>query len=180
MEQTRARILDAVVAILARDVAELSVQAVARESGISRPTIYRHFRSKREMIDAVGEAYEKKLGVDPETFPRDLDSMLQHVPEVFARSESVDDSFRAAVWSTAARGASQRRARARRLEEMRALLAPATRGMSQDDLERLARVATVLCSSSTRRAFHDLIGLGPADAASCVTWAIRRLVGGER
>ena len=176
VERTREKILEAVVAILARDVSDLSVQAVARESGISRPTIYRHFPGKRAMIAAVGDAYAKKLGVDQRSFPRDLEALLREVPAVFARSEALDDTFRAASWSTLGRRHHHgKEGRARRLADMRAVLAPAARGLAERDREQLARVSTVLCSSATRRAFRDVLGLGPEEAADCVTWAIRRL-----
>ena len=46
-DETRARILDATVRVMARGLASLSIPAVAREAGVSVPTVYRHFATKR-------------------------------------------------------------------------------------------------------------------------------------
>src|SRR5262245_35485083 len=48
--ETRTRILDACVAILGRNVAELSIPAVAREAGVSVPTVYRNFADKKTLV----------------------------------------------------------------------------------------------------------------------------------
>lgn len=54
--QTRRRIIDATLALLRSEgVAGTSISAVARESGISRPTIYAHFRDIDELVHAAVE-----------------------------------------------------------------------------------------------------------------------------
>ena len=52
-EETRARILDATVPVMARGIASLSIPAVAREAGVSVPTVYRHFATKQDLIEAI-------------------------------------------------------------------------------------------------------------------------------
>jgi AcrR family transcriptional regulator len=177
--QTRARILDAVARILARGVADLSVQAVARESGISRPTLYRHFPTKRAMVEAIGKRYAESLGLDGAHFPRDLDELLAALPTVYARSEALDDTLRAAVWSQLVRRTTGQEGKAYRLTRMEAILAPFVTELSSGDRLRLLRVATMLCSSAARKAFHDVVGSSSAEAADCVTWTLRRLTGGR-
>ena len=49
-EQTRARILDATVRVMARGLTSVSIPAVAREAGVSVATIYRHFATKRDLL----------------------------------------------------------------------------------------------------------------------------------
>jgi len=52
-DQTRGRILDAVVQVMAGGIASLSIPDVAREAGVAVPTVYYHFRTKDDLLEAV-------------------------------------------------------------------------------------------------------------------------------
>src|SRR5215218_6480736 len=71
--QTRAAILDALVRVMARGVAELSVPAVAQEAGVSLRTVYRHFPTKRELLNALAWHLDARIAYSPEPFPTSLD-----------------------------------------------------------------------------------------------------------
>ncbi len=54
LQNTRRRILDAACRCFDRDsIRHTSMEEVARESGMSRQTIYRHFQAKEELVAAV-------------------------------------------------------------------------------------------------------------------------------
>lgn len=178
-ELTRRRILDAVVRILARNVADLSVEAVARESGVSRPTVYRYFRSKREMVDAVGRMYAERTGTIEAARAATLDELLAHVPDIFRRYEHLEPELRAAAMSAETRGASLRH-REDRVGLARRLLAPYAPDLPESDRERLARVVTVLLSSATLRSMRYYLDLSPEEAGELVAWAIRQLAGDRK
>ncbi|BBY29346.1 TetR/AcrR family transcriptional regulator [Mycolicibacterium sediminis] len=58
---TRRRILSATTEVLARSgQTKLSLSDVAMQAGVSRPTLYRWFASKEELLDAFG-AYEQHM-----------------------------------------------------------------------------------------------------------------------
>ena len=58
---TRHRILVATAAVLARSgQTKLSLSEVALQAGVSRPTLYRWFASKGELLDAFG-VYEREM-----------------------------------------------------------------------------------------------------------------------
>ena len=58
---TRSRILAATSEVLARSgQAKLSLSEVALQAGVSRPTLYRWFASKGELLDAFGR-YEREM-----------------------------------------------------------------------------------------------------------------------
>jgi len=58
---TSRRILDATAEVLGRNgVSKLSLSDVALQAGVSRPTLYRWFASKEELIEAFGN-YETEL-----------------------------------------------------------------------------------------------------------------------
>src|SRR5438093_9681250 len=59
-EVTRRRILDALVRTMAKGVAGLSVPAVAAEAGVSVPTVYRHFRTKADLVAALAPYLTRK------------------------------------------------------------------------------------------------------------------------
>jgi hypothetical protein len=63
-EETRVRILDATVRVLARGEATLSIPAIAREAGVSVPTVYRHFGTKAELLASVYPHLVRRTGVD--------------------------------------------------------------------------------------------------------------------
>ncbi len=52
-EDTRARILDAALRVMADGFASVSIPNVAREAGVSVPTVYRHFKTKQDLLDAL-------------------------------------------------------------------------------------------------------------------------------
>jgi AcrR family transcriptional regulator len=58
---TRRRILAATTEVLARNgQSKLSLSEVAMQAGVSRPTLYRWFASKEELLDAFG-LYEREM-----------------------------------------------------------------------------------------------------------------------
>src|SRR6266704_3647723 len=60
---TRQRILDALVRTMGKGVAGLSVPAVAAEAGVSVPTVYRHFRTKADLVAALAPYLSRKTGL---------------------------------------------------------------------------------------------------------------------
>ena len=48
---------------MAHGLADLSIPEVAREAGVSVPTVYRYFMAKRELIEALGIYTLQKLGL---------------------------------------------------------------------------------------------------------------------
>jgi AcrR family transcriptional regulator len=52
---TRNRILEATAGVLGRSGSKLSLSEVALEAGLSRPTLYRWFASKEDLLSAVGD-----------------------------------------------------------------------------------------------------------------------------
>ena len=59
-DATRARLIDAAAVVVGRvGPRKLALSDVAREAGVSRPTLYRYFGSKDELLEAVS-AYEQQ------------------------------------------------------------------------------------------------------------------------
>src|SRR5262245_35187207 len=96
--QTRELILDALVQVMARGVADLSMPAVAREAGVSLRTVYRYFPTKRDLLAAMDTHFEKRMGYSLAPYPRDLDELAANIRQYFRALDGMDATIRAA-WS---------------------------------------------------------------------------------
>jgi AcrR family transcriptional regulator len=174
-QATRVRILEATLRVMARGIASVSVPAVAREAGVSIPTVYRHFGTKQDLLAAV---YLHVVGrAAPAEFapPRTLDELRNGVRAIFEGLDSADDLARAAMASPAAAEA-RRLGMPARLEIYRRLADAIAPNLAQPDRSRIARVLTILISMSALRLWRDHLGSSVDEAADDIDWVIRAAV----
>lgn len=177
VERTRQRILDGLVRVLARGVARLSMPAVAREAGVSVPTVYRYFKSKEELLRGLEDMHEAHLGGvsvwSPP--PTDFESLSSYLRVLFLRYEEMEPMLRTLMSTAAGSPAPQTQMRAglRTIEDWLDSVAPS---LSDEDHVRLRDLIAVLTGSPTQRAFKDYLNLTAGDAAERVSWAVRQLV----
>ncbi len=174
-EETRARILEATVRVMARGVATLSVPAVAREAGVSVPTVYRHFATKAELLAAVYPHLVRRAGLDEFVAPRSLDELYDGVRAIFERIDSFDDLARAAMASPAAAEARQL-SMPDRLALTRRFADSVTPSLREADRDRIARLLVILTSSSALRMWRDHLGSSVDEAAGDVDWLVRAAI----
>ena len=172
-EVTRKRILDGLVRTMGRGVAGLSVPAVAKEAGVSVPTVYRHFRTKADLVEALAPYLSRKTGLMeiPNAGSQDLRALTR---ELYRRNDAMDAEVRAAMASELGSEV-RRRTMPERLTLIRKYMAEHVPGVTGADLERLTRVAMILMSSATMRAYKDYLGMGAMDAAEDVAWTLEIL-----
>ncbi len=171
---TRERILEALVTVLARGAAELSVPAVAREAGVSVATVYRHFPSKHALLDGLGEhVRERWVGELPApSTPEELVGLFaRSYPRIDARSEIVQAAVSSPV-AHRARKASMRR----RLALIDGALAPLKGRIAEDDYARLRSLAALFTASDSVHFLRELVGLSVSEAADVTGWALLTLV----
>lgn len=166
---TRSRILDALVRTMARGVAGLSVPAVAREAGVSIPTVYRHFRTKSELVSALAPYLTTKAGLLelPKVEGKDLASILR---ELYRRNEAMDAEVRAAMASHLGQEVRLRNM-PERLALVRKGIAERVPGLASNELDHFTRVLLILMSSATARAYKDYLGMNASEAVEDVIWA---------
>jgi AcrR family transcriptional regulator len=174
MKRTREQILEGLIRAMARGMVDLSIPEVAREAGVSVPTVYRYFRTKRELIEALGVYIFQKLGVANRQPPRNLEELIAGVKELSHRYEELDETMRAAAMSEFAYEA-RREVLPARLKMYEDALAPVSATLSLPDRMRLRNVVLVLCSTAMIRAFKDYLGLSGEETADNISWAIRTL-----
>jgi AcrR family transcriptional regulator len=172
---TRDRILDATLRVIARGIATVTVPAVAREAGVSVPTVYRHFSTKHELLAAVYPHAMRRAGLREFVLPKSLDELRDRSRDIFAQVDSYDDIARAAMASP---GADEVRALSmpRRLAIFRELVDTFEPKPRHRDRERIVRLLIILTSSSALRTWRDHLGSSVDEAADDLDWIVRAAV----
>lgn len=171
-EATRARILDASMRVISLGLAGVSVPAVAREAGVSVPTIYRHFRTKRDLLAAVYPHAARRTGLDGIPEPRSLDELPTMIRAVIDRLDALDDLSRAALASPG--GAEVRHATmGTRYEGIRRMAESFEPKLTKADQARIARLLVVLSSSASLRMWRDHLEQSPEQVADDIDWVVR-------
>jgi AcrR family transcriptional regulator len=174
-EETRVRILDATVRVMAGGLAYLSIPAVAREAGVSVPTIYRHFETKRDLLAAVYPHVVRRAGLEEVPPPRSMDELRDGLRAYFELTDSLGDLARAAMASPASDGP-RRINMPDRLAIFRRLADSIEPKPPKMDRDRIARLLVILTASSALRLWRDQLGSSVDEAADDVDWALRAVI----
>ena len=172
--ETRSRILDATIRVMAGGVGILSIPDVAREAGVSVPTVYRHFGSKGALLAAVHPHLGRRAGIGDVVEPTSVDEFREMVRAVFSRLESLGEEARVAMSSPAADDA-RRGQMPQRYAMSRRFAATVLPDADEVDQDRLARVLIVLASSGAMRTWRDHLGLSVDVAAEDIHWLLRTI-----
>jgi AcrR family transcriptional regulator len=175
VQRTREQILDALVRTIGQGVAGLSIPAVAREAGVSIPTIYRHFHNKQELVAALGGYLMQKMGLASMQPPRSLDDLLAISRYGFVKAEDMDEAIK--IVAVSELGSRMRKdAMPLRIKMLENALADELAPLNEQDRVRLRNMILVLTSSAMIRAFKEYLDFSGEAAADNVEWAIRLLV----
>ena len=161
--------------VIATGLASLSVPAVARAAGVSVPTVYRHFRTKRELLAALYAHAAHRAGVDAIADPRSLDELRPMIRALLGRMDTLDDLARAAMASP---GASEVRhaTMQTRLQRIRLLTDSIEPKLRKSDRDRITRLLAVLITSSSLRMWREHLGLSPDEVADDIDWIVRAAI----
>lgn len=176
VEATRTRILDAALRVLARGVASVSIPAVAAEARVSVPTVYRHFRSKPELMAAAYPHAVRRAGLDTIDFPRSTDELRPLIRAVYDRLDTLDEVTLAAMASPMAaevRHATMP-ARFERVRRLTDAIEPPP--LVEADRDRITRLLVVITASASLRMWRDHLGLSVDEVADEIEWIVRAAV----
>lgn len=174
-EETRARIIDAAIRVMAGGIASLSIPDVAREARVSVPTVYRHFGTKRDLLDAIYPHLASRAGIGRIDVPESVEEFREMVRNVFGKLESLGEVARAAMSSMASDEARRMQMPARQAMS-RQFVATVMPDGSSTDRERLTRLLVVLTSSTAMRMWRDQQGVSVETAADDIQWLIRKVL----
>jgi AcrR family transcriptional regulator len=170
---TEQRIVEALAALIDQEhPLEISMTAVARRAGVSEPTVYRHFPTKRDLFAAL--AGHQFRTVAAELAPASASDLADAVSTVFQRSAAIENTVR---WTLAAPDPERipRPNVAARLAMLRTALRDVLEDLDDDSAQFLLRTVLLLTSPMAWLYWNDYLGLDPAAAADTAGWAIKNL-----
>jgi len=174
-EGTRGRILDAALRVMTTGVASLSIPAVAREAGVSVPTVYRHFGTKADLLAQMYPHAARRSGLDGLPDPTSLRDVRSSLRAIFERVDALDDMARAAMASPV--GDEVRHATIQsRYERIRRLGDSIDPPLSTADHDRITRLLVVLTQSASLRMWRDHLGASVDDVADDIEWILNAAV----
>lgn len=173
-EETRERILDATGRVMAGGLAFVSIPAVAREAGVSVPTVYRHFPTKHDLLAAIYPHAMRREGLDEVVVPTSMDELRHGLRAHFERTDSLGDLARA-VMASPASDEVRRLSMPRRLAAFRQVADSIEPKPSKADRDRIARLLVILTASSAVRLWRDQLGSSVDEAADDVDWVLRAI-----
>lgn len=175
-KQTRTRILDALIEILAEAPTAVTVPAVAQRAGVSVPTVYRHFGDKAGLMEAMVPHIGERIGLSALEPPSDLDGLGAAIRSIFRHLDRADPLIRAALASGA-----NPEARSWSVELRMSMIRDVIDrfgDIGPENTDRLAKVIVILTCSDALRLWYDRFDVDVDDVADDVTWAIRTLIVG--
>jgi AcrR family transcriptional regulator len=172
---TRDRIISAAITLLTDQPAgELSHESVGRAAGIAARTAYRHYPTRSDLLDAVWEEIDQRLGLS-QLPTSDSAALLAAVPELFARLDANSAVVDALITSNTGHEMA-RRTTERRLEAIERALASETNQLSRVARDRLIALVRVLTSPMTWHILRQKTRITGDEPSLAVTWALRRLI----
>ena len=169
---TEQRIIEALAALIDDEhPLEISMAAVAKRAGVSEPTLYRHFPTKRDLFAALA-GYQFRT-VAAGLAPASADELAEAVGTVFRRSADMENVVRWTLAATDPERVPRPNVQAR-LAMLRAALGDQA-GSDDDTVQFLLRTVLLLTSPMAWLYWKDYLGLEAADAAETAGWAIKTL-----
>lgn len=177
---TRDRIVDAAVALLQDgDPSALGMQDVADQAGVSVRTVYRAFPTRDDLfagvLAAIKERFEASAGRPPTTVEELRRSIVPAVSAVY----ELEPLYRA-LFATPMGRESHRRSAGERRATVEAAFADDIAGLTAAQVQQFAALVHLVTSSRGVLFLKDYAGLGRAEAAAAVSWAVAALTAAIR
>jgi len=175
-EQTRDLILNAVDAILRRaNVAEVTFAGVAREADVTERTIYRHFPTREDLLNAAWRralrAFIRGQTAQVET----LDQILELTRAAYENFDANEGIVRAII--SAPEGVEVRKRPAEiRLDMLRKAYAKILAGVSEADAKAVLLATHALSSASVWSHLRDYCGVDGKEGGQIAAMAIELMV----
>jgi AcrR family transcriptional regulator len=177
-EATRSRILDAVAQLMSDPrQPELTFSALAQRAQVSERTVYRHFASKDELLEAFWVYINEQLGMAH--YPETVEELLGVLPSVYTGFDQRAGLIRAHLASTAGREMRERVAPKRR-EIFRRMLQEHTAGLSETQQRAACGIAQLLFSPRAWDSLEENWGMTGQEAADACSWALTTLLAALR
>jgi AcrR family transcriptional regulator len=175
-EQTRDLILNAVDAILRRaPVSEVTISGVAREADVTERTIYRHFATREDLLNASWRRALRAFIRGQTQQVETLEQILELTRAAYENFDANEGIVRAII--SAPEGVEVRKRPAEiRLEMLQRAYAGLLAGLPEDQIKTVVLATHVLSSASTWSHLRDYCGLNGAEGGKIAADAIALIV----
>ena len=170
-QTTRDVIVDATIGQLVELGAfDFSYYALARRAGVSVRTIYRHFPTRQDLIDALSRRLNQVVAID---YPHTREGILMITRTVFGVYDQHAAAFVAQL--EAGQGRVRARGRSKRVLLMQSILAQDLPNVPPERLAAVAGLMICLFSPAIWRRLRDDVGIDGPRGGELVAWAIDTL-----
>jgi AcrR family transcriptional regulator len=178
-EATRSAIVRAAASVVSEQPPDLRMPAVAEAAGVGVATVYRHFGSKDELLDAVYDHWMQGARRILESAPPDREGRLELLPALW-REQAADEELERAmsIYNPAGRS-TRRRRRVRRRQLAVDFVADVDTGDEQSQCY-LQAIVLLLTSTTAHRHLRDHWDMSTEEAASAAAWGVRKLIPGAK
>lgn len=175
-EQTRDLILNAVDVILRRaPVSEVTIAAVARQADITDRTIYRHFATREDLLNASWRRALRAFIRGQTQQVETLDQILELTRAAYENFDANEGIVRAII--SAPEGVEVRKRPAEiRLEMLRKAYASLLAGIPDEQVKAVVMATHVLSSASSWSHLRDYCGLDGVEGGKVAALAIQLIV----
>jgi AcrR family transcriptional regulator len=172
--QTRQRIIAAFVESLADEAADdVSMAAIAKRANVAERTIYRHFKTRAELLGAAGEWIEDNVfGYVPFTSPDELPGIFRKLCKSFDRHPHLAR----AIALTRAGRTMRAGFRRRLIDRHRQAMAPLTRHLKPKQVRQAEALTSYLNNVLAWSALREDFGMSSAEIADAIEWALTTLL----
>lgn len=143
---TRDAVIDAAIEAIREQGIDFSVQAAADRAGVTHRTVYRYFKSREALIDAVAERYEMWLAEQGIAQPESIEGLLANMESLFRVFDQRPDLLRAVAMHTLI-GGERTALSKRRTERWREMFEASLPHLPRDEIEPLFAVCRTLTGS---------------------------------
>jgi AcrR family transcriptional regulator len=172
-DTTREIIVDALVQQLAeRDAFDISYAELSRRSGVSIQTLYRHFPTRTDLVDALTRRVAATFALAP--YPQSRPALGGLIRQLF-RGYDEHAALMTAQIHAGTVGTTRAKGRKGRIGAFQSLLATATPNVAAERRRAVAGLFHVLVSAMTWYRLRDELGLDGAASGEITAWAIDTL-----
>ena len=172
-DEVRARITDALIALLAEGVADLNHDVIAERAGVGRRTVYRYFPDREALMQSAWDRVTTLAGPEV-TFPRSEAEMLSSLEPIYTGFDRIAP-LATLVRSTPQGRAVRRSQNVRRVASYTAAAAEAVKALPPED-QKLATAVLQVLHTTPWLEMRDRWGLDGQDIAKAMGWAMRTLL----
>jgi len=169
---TRDRIITALSELIeSRHPLDVTMAGVAEQAGVSEPTLYRYFPTKRDLFAALGSNLYRKTTAG--VAPSNLDELVEFLPALYGQFAEMEATTR---WNLAApEDEVVRPSVTERLPILREALSTTLEDLAPVESDALLKGLLLLTSPTSLLYWQDYLDITVDEAAETASWLIRRL-----